>query len=110
MLDHPMILFDFETARDRSLEERSPERDGLWTLMREAMYLSEENLNMFNGSWKVGLFVLMKGLCTHVCKGLCKVFYTSFKQQYQIQQSSPRKYNSQLSDKKDFQTKNHKGN
>ena len=38
-------LLNFGTARDRRLEERRPERDGLWTMMREAMYLGEENFN-----------------------------------------------------------------
>ena len=32
-------LLDFETARDRPLEEWRPEQDGLWMLMIEAMYL-----------------------------------------------------------------------
>ena len=45
MLGHPMIFFDFGTAREKSLEERRPERDGLWTLMREVMFLGEENFN-----------------------------------------------------------------
>ena len=45
MLDHPMIVLIWQTSREGSLEVRRPEGDGSWMLMREAMYLGEENFN-----------------------------------------------------------------
>ena len=41
----PHDRLDLGMTRERSLEDRRPGRDGLWMLMREAMYLGEENFN-----------------------------------------------------------------